>query len=373
MRDPGASSASSASSHAPGATSRSTATTPRPAPPSARELLAIAWAFGLLAGLVYAGTQLTRQHLLDRLAFVSRDVLWMSPLAHILLFTPLALAYALLLRGRHSGRTVACATFAFLATLSQLLPLAALASWAQVILAAGVATQLTAWYDRRSHEARAALARATRVATVTLVALALAQQAWRGVQRRTALAALPVAADGAPNVLLLILDTVRGDHLSLYGHARPTTPNLLRRAAEATVFEQAFATAPWTLPSHGSILTGRYADALPHDWLRPIATDGATVAERFRAHGYHTAGFVANLSYTSYETGLARGFIDYHDYPVDLRLILKHAPLALSATVQQVARAQSLAAAARALRRPRLALGGHAGWHPVRARDVSDR
>ncbi|MCC6930213.1 MAG: sulfatase-like hydrolase/transferase [Gemmatimonadaceae bacterium] len=367
MFDPDASSARPAATATPGTTGTAVQ------PPSARELLSIAWGLALAAGVAYALTQFVRQRVLHELAFVSRDVWWMSPIAHLMIFAPLALVFALVLRGRPRGRVVAFATFAFLAVISQLLPYTAIASWAQVILAAGVAVQLARWYSQASPARRGALGTATRVATVGVVALALTQQGWRVERRHSMLAALPVAADGAPNVLLLILDTVRSDNLSLYGHHRPTTPNLLRRSAEATVFEQAFATAPWTLPSHGSLLTGRYASELPHDWLRPINLEGETVAERFRDSGYLTAGFVANLSYTSYETGLARGFIEYHDYPLDPRLILKHSPLALSGAVQQVARIRSMDDARRAVSRLRLAPGGHAGWHPVPAQDVTNR
>ena len=75
------------------------------------------------------------------------------------------------------------------------------------------------------------------------------------------LATLPASAPGAPNVLLIVLDTVRADRLSLYGYDRDTTPNLTRLARRGVVFGEARSAAPWTLPSHASLFTGRW----PHE------------------------------------------------------------------------------------------------------------
>ena len=63
-----------------------------------------------------------------------------------------------------------------------------------------------------------------------------------------------------PDVVLISLDTVRADRTSLYGNPRVTTPHLDRLGAEGLVFDNAVAVAPWTLPSHVSILSGQYPD-----------------------------------------------------------------------------------------------------------------
>jgi arylsulfatase A-like enzyme len=120
----------------------------------------------------------------------------------------------------------------------------------------------------------------------------------------------------ARNVLLIVWDTVRAGNLSLHGYSRPTTPNLERLAARGVYFARAFATSPWTLPSHGSLFTGRWPHELAANWKRPL--DGAypTLAGQLQSFGYDTAGFVANLEYCSRETGLARGFTHYEDYPI---------------------------------------------------------
>ena len=126
---------------------------------------------------------------------------------------------------------------------------------------------------------------------------------------------LAAAAAGAQNVLLIVWDTVRAANTSLHGYHRPTTPNLLRLASRGVRFDRAFAAASWTLPSHASMLTGRWPHELRVGWKTPVREDVPTLAGYLASHGYATAGFVANLDYCSRETGLARGFAHYEDFP----------------------------------------------------------
>jgi len=60
-------------------------------------------------------------------------------------------------------------------------------------------------------------------------------------------------------VIIYVVDTLRADRLEIYGHERPTSPNINTLAEEAVIFDQAYAPAPWTLPSLASILTSTYA------------------------------------------------------------------------------------------------------------------
>ena len=64
--------------------------------------------------------------------------------------------------------------------------------------------------------------------------------------------------DDNPNIILITMDTTRADHLSCYGYHKKTTPNLDALAEESVIFTNAYATSPWTLPSHASIFTGMY-------------------------------------------------------------------------------------------------------------------
>ena len=122
---------------------------------------------------------------------------------------------------------------------------------------------------------------------------------------------------GSPNVLLIVLDTVRADHLSLYGYPRPTTPNLERLARRGIRFDQARAAAPWTLASHANMFTGRWPHELAVEWMRPLRGDVPTLAEYLGSLGYATAGFAGNTFYCSYDSGLDRGFTHYEDYVLD--------------------------------------------------------
>jgi hypothetical protein len=78
------------------------------------------------------------------------------------------------------------------------------------------------------------------------------------LNERSRLAALPAVSDARPNLILLVIDTQRADHLSLYGYPRPTSPNVDRFAKQSWTFDNATASAPWTLPSHATMMTGHH-------------------------------------------------------------------------------------------------------------------
>lgn len=120
-----------------------------------------------------------------------------------------------------------------------------------------------------------------------------------------------------PNVVLIVLDTLRADRLGCYGYPLATTPNLDRLAAQATRYAAAYTTAPWTLPSHASLFTGLYPlehgaeraldrDGLPREL--PLTDSAFTIAEALREAGYETAGFVANNGYLDPHFNLQQGF-----------------------------------------------------------------
>jgi len=129
------------------------------------------------------------------------------------------------------------------------------------------------------------------------------------------------AAGRAPDVVLVVLDTVRADHTSLHGYRRTTTPRLDALAQRATVFPRAHATAPWTLPAHASLFTGRtpaehgaHRVAVPGPdevGIRPLDARRRTLAEALRDRGYATAGFAANEAFLAPRYGLGRGFDEW--------------------------------------------------------------
>jgi arylsulfatase A-like enzyme len=190
--------------------------------------------------------------------------------------------------------------------------------YAALMLSLGLAMQTARVLTRHTVGFFALCRRTVPWMAVVVLALAAAVHGGQALAESRALAALPPAPAGAPNVLLIVIDTARARNFSLYGYARPTTPRLDGLAATGAVFERALSTAPWTLPSHGSMFTGRWAHEMSADWRQPLDTSDSTLAEALAAHGYLTAGFVANTGYGSREHGLARGFAHYEDYPISL-------------------------------------------------------
>jgi arylsulfatase A-like enzyme len=121
-------------------------------------------------------------------------------------------------------------------------------------------------------------------------------------------AELPPAAAGAPDVVLVVLDTVRAKNLSAYGYARETSPFLDALAREGALFADATSPATWSLPSHASLFTGRFPTGHGAHGEN-LVLDGRfpTLAEVLAARGYDTLCFTSN-AWISDGLGLSRGF-----------------------------------------------------------------
>jgi arylsulfatase len=141
-----------------------------------------------------------------------------------------------------------------------------------------------------------------------------------GFRRRIALAGLLACVAGCgrtagpPDVLLVVVDTLRADHLGVYGFPLPTSPNVDRFAAGAVVFERALAASSNTVPSHASLMTSRFVREHSVGWINGTTRlEGVeTVAMRFREAGYETAAFVSNFVLRR-ASGLDAGFDVYDD------------------------------------------------------------
>ena len=124
----------------------------------------------------------------------------------------------------------------------------------------------------------------------------------------------PAGALHGYNLVLVTMDTTRPDRLGLYGNARIRTPTLDRLAANGVVFSNAYATAPVTLPTHASVLTGLYPH---HHGARAnvhyrLEESHRTLAEALSDSGYDTGAFVSALVLDE-QFGLAQGFDQYDD------------------------------------------------------------
>jgi len=119
------------------------------------------------------------------------------------------------------------------------------------------------------------------------------------------------------NLVMIVVDTLRADHLGVYGYGRPTSPNFDALAADATVYTDATAQSSWTRPSVASLFTSR----LPSEHGAVAAgarlDEGvATLAELLRDAGYRTVGVSANFVHVSRNSGLARGFDHFWAEPI---------------------------------------------------------
>jgi len=121
-------------------------------------------------------------------------------------------------------------------------------------------------------------------------------------------AALPPAREGAPDVVLIVLDTVRAGSLGAYGYRRATSSEIERLAREGVLFADATSPSTWSLPSHASLFTGRYPSSHgAHGESVALDDRYPTLAQVLAARGYETFCFTSN-AWISDGLGLTRGF-----------------------------------------------------------------
>ena len=188
------------------------------------------------------------------------------------------------------------------------LPVACSAAWLGAVLGA-------AWlWGPRPRDPSPGLLVAGLAALSAVAGLALAS---RSPPPLPAVEAAPPRAE-RPHIVLVTLDTLRSDHLSVYGYERETSPELGALAAEATLYRAAVASSDLTLSTHASLFTGLYArhhGARPHEGEGPrgLAPRFETLAEALGPAGYLGLAVVANHNYLAAHYGLAQGFRHYDD------------------------------------------------------------
>jgi choline-sulfatase len=131
--------------------------------------------------------------------------------------------------------------------------------------------------------------------------------------REPAVPARSAPVPASQNVIVITIDTLRADHVGAYGYAAARTPALDRLAREGVRYDRAYAAAPITLPSHASLMTGRYppGHGARHNGMR-MDLKTLTLADAFAAAGYKTAAFVAAFPLDR-RFGLIKGFQTYGD------------------------------------------------------------
>jgi arylsulfatase A-like enzyme len=291
------------------------------------EILRMAVCVGIMTGLVEGCGLLVFQNINGETwaLRISPPIIWISPVVDVLFFCFLAglVGLAATLFRKMDAAQVTAALLSGLVVYDLLTLTARFSSRSRVLLTIGVAVAVGRWFPKH----QAALERICKrsfpwvVAVGVLVFGGIQGGRWFGEHRTTA--NLPAAVPDAPNVLVIVVDTLRADHLSSYGYGHPTSPNLDALAREGALFENAVSACSWTYPSHVSMVTGRAQfehgrDTLPVPPLfhpgKNIFNGYPTIGDVLQKHGYRTGAFSANRSFFVGDLGFNRGFIHFEDY-----------------------------------------------------------
>ncbi|MBZ5599306.1 MAG: sulfatase [Acidobacteriia bacterium] len=304
-------------------------TAPRATRGSVGSLVVMAAWFGIVAGMVEGTGLLLFQRInwarWGPMLHVSEPIVWISVIVDLILFSGLVIVVGAVSRWIPRVPPVRVAVFLLSAAAAYdwLTLTARLYHSSCLLLAIGVAALFTRWMKRREAGVlqfwRRTLPWLAAAAVLALVGI----QGGRWWTEQQALAKLPAAARGSPNVLVIVVDTLRADHLSSYGYARATSPNIDRIAQQGVLFKNAFSSCSWSFPSHVSLLTGRYQFEHGIENMVPIPMFGSgapdlggkpTLGEALERRGYRTGAFSANRAWFSHDLGFGRGFTHFEDY-----------------------------------------------------------
>ena len=296
---------------------------------NAASLLILGLGSGIFAGLVEGVGLMIFQRInwarWGPMMHVSWEIIWISPVVDAIFFLSLALVCVVVSQVAPRLPTLRVLVFllTFLSVYDWITLTSRLYLRACLLLALGVAVAITRWCGKRE----SAFLQFWKKTTPWMVAgwlLAFAgTQGGRWLHERGVVANLPSATPGTPNVLVIVVDTLRADHVSSYGYAHPTTPNLDRLAQQGVRFDNAISPCSWSLPSHVSLLTGLYefehgvGSVQPEPWLgwgNKGMGGFPTLGEALEHRGYRTGAFSANRTYFSRDLGFGRGFVHFEDY-----------------------------------------------------------
>lgn len=289
-------------------------------PPLARSFLAFAAAFGLVTGLLeglglltFHGFGIWNSRIPEG---VSAPIVGISAIVNLALFV--AVGGGLLVAGKLLPRLplmqAAGFVFTFLLCADLLGVSGRISPLGIVVLSAGLATVASRHFASRSQTfTRFAPRLLPWLLATAALAFVFAQAATRW-QETAALRRLPPAAKNTPNVVLVVVDTLRADHTTPYGYSLATTPNLEKIARQGTLFEDAISSSSWTLPAHESLLSGRY----PHEHgpLREQMVNQSlpSLPRILAAKGFRTGAFSANNDFFCRRAGFAASFLHFEDY-----------------------------------------------------------
>jgi len=292
-----------------------------------RTVLLVAVWFGIVGG-AFEGVGLLMFQRLNWASWgpmlhVSAPIVWISPFVDVTLFSALAVLILAVERLIPKFDPVKVTVFVLtFATLYDWLDLTSrLYRTSSLLLSLGVAVGLSRWLDHR--HVVAFCRKSLPVVVVALSALAAGIEGVHRWREQREMASLSVADPALPNILVIVIDTLRADHLSSYGYARSTSPVIDHLAREGVLFENAISTSSWSLPSHASLVTGQPVHEHGADNVKPMSLFGPnannfrnfpTIGEKLKQLGYRTAAFSANRTWFSHDLGFDRSFAHFEDY-----------------------------------------------------------
>jgi arylsulfatase A-like enzyme len=301
------------------------------APTSAplRSVFSIAMWFGIVAGFGEGLGLLLFQRInwrqWARVMHVSKEILWISPVVDLGFFLLIGLGVALVSRISRRLPAVRVLVFVlvFFTAYDWLMVTGHFYRRAALLFALGVAVAFGRWFTKHEAASIGAWRRSVPWLAASLVVAIIGIQGGKWIAEEHATSNFPIAVSGSPNILVIVVDTLRADHLSSYGYPRATSPNIDRLARSGVLFENAIAPSSWSLPSHASLVTGRavhehgMGNVQPMPWLGwdKAALNGLpTLGEALQKQGYRTGAFSANRIYFTSNVGLGRGFLHFGDY-----------------------------------------------------------
>jgi len=289
----------------------------------ALQILSYSVWFGLVTGLV-EGVALyffQRYGLLQgQITYLgsSLEVIWIAPIFDLLFFLGVGifLSIAAQILPQTFAKRASLFLFCFLTVFAwiELYLSGRLSPVATGALAVGIAYQGSLMlYEREAKFSRLVHNTSKALAAIALL-LVIVIQGGFWIQERIALRNLPPAQESTPNILVIVVDTLRADHLSLQGYERNTDPTLTRIAQEGVMFENAYATSSWTVTAHASLFTGRWPYEHGADGGKDLDDTYPTIAEALTARGYRTGAFIGNFETLKRQWGFGRGFMHFEDY-----------------------------------------------------------
>ena len=287
----------------------------------AQKTLTLAVTFGLITGLG-EGILLFGLRQLELLTWRLQnraywyETLWIAPLVDVILFALAGFALTLIgfpLRKKIPVNKISLFLLSFLAVFDWVfIILFGRISLAPIlILAAGASVQVFNALSKREQAVERSSQRSLKWLAGVGLAVFVIVQGGGWVNEKMKTSQLRDNAD-APNIIVIVVDTLRADHLSSYGYERETSPFMDGLAAEGVRFENAISPSSWTQPSHASMLTGRYTYEHQAE-TRPLDDTYPTIGEVLQAQGYRTGAFSANTLFFTRRQGFGRGFLHFED------------------------------------------------------------